>query len=169
MFKKPLINNQIRAAEVRMIDESGKQLGIMKIDEALQLAEERHLDLIQITEKVVPPVCKIIDYGKYLYWQEKKARESKKQKGGETKGIRLSFGISLNDLQTKAKLAKKFLENKNRVKIAMILKGREKAHLNVAKEKIGNFLKIISETTPIKIDQELKKEFRGFTMIITKQ
>ena len=72
-------------------------------------------------------------------------------------------------MQTKAKLAKKFLENKNRVKIAMILKGREKAHLNVAKEKIGNFLKIISETTPIKIDQELKKEFRGFTMIITKQ
>ncbi|MDP2930687.1 MAG: translation initiation factor IF-3, partial [bacterium] len=103
-------NNQIRAPEVRLVDETGKQLGVVSLIEALKLAQERQLDLIQVTEKVVPPVCKLGDYGKYLYWQEKKHKETRIRRGGETKGIRLSFGISPHDIEIRANQAEKFLK-----------------------------------------------------------
>ena len=167
LIKKPLINNQIRAREVRVIDETGNQLGVMIIQEALRLASERNLDLIQVTEKVEPPVCKIIDYGKYLY-QLKKREKSLKQKGGEVKGIRLSFGISQHDLEIRAQQAKKFLDKGNKIRIEMILRGREKGLSDFAKGKIGQFLEILNKLIPIKIERELKKESRGLTMIISK-
>ena len=168
MFKKPLINNQIRASRVRVIDETEKQLGIIPLEEALRMARERNLDLIQVTERVEPPVCKIMDYGKYLYREEKKERGAKKQKGGEVKGIRLSFGISSHDLETRAHQAEKFLKEGNKVRIELILRGREKAHQDFAKEKIKKFLETLEKQIPIKIERDLKKEFKGFTMIITK-
>lgn len=152
---------------MRVIDENGKQLGIFYLEEALQIARERNLDLIQITEKVEPPVCKIMDYGKFIYQKEKK-ETSKKQKSGELKIIRLSFGISIHDLETKANLSAKFLKEDNKVKIEMILKGREKTHEDFAKEKINNFLEILKKQVSFKIERELKKEPKGFTMILTK-
>jgi len=163
--KKPLVNNQIRSNQVRVIDEAGKQLGILPLQEAFNLAMERKMDLVQVTEKVEPPVCKLTDYGKYLYWEEKK---EKKQKGGELKAIRLSFGISQHDLETRARQAEKFLTKGNIVKIEMVLRGREKALQYFAREKINKFLDILSNLIKIKIERELKKEPRGFTLIVSK-
>jgi translation initiation factor IF-3 len=166
LIRKPIINNQIRADCVRLIDETGKQLGIVSLEEALRLARERNLDLIQVTEKVEPPVCKIMEYGKYLYRLQKKEKGVKKS--SEIKGIRLSFKISLHDLEMRANQAEKFLKKGNRVKIEMILKGREKGFPELAKGKINQFLEILEKRIPIKAERELKKESQGFTMIITK-
>ena len=168
MIKKPLINNQIRAPQVRVVDENGKQLGIMTPQQALQLARERNLDLIQVTEKVEPPVCKLGDYGKYQYLQEKKEKATRKHKGGELKGIRLTFNISQHDLETKVRQAEKFLKKGNRIRVELPLRGREKALGNFAKEKMNKFLEILQSTVPIKIERELKREMRGLTMIISK-
>jgi translation initiation factor IF-3 len=169
-LKKPLINRQIRAREIRVIDETGKQLGVMNLEKALQLASERHLDLIQVTEKVEPPVGKIMDHGKYLYQEKKKGKlAAKKQKGGELKGIRLGFNISQHDLEVRAKLAEKFLKEGDKVRIEMILRGREKALGNFAKEKINKFLETLRGLCPYKVERELKREPRGFNMIIAKQ
>jgi len=150
-----------------VVDETGKQLGIFDLERALQLAKERNLDLVQVTEKVMPPVCKITDYGKYLYWQEKKERGAKR--GGEIKGIRISFGISLHDLETKANLAEKFLKKGDKIRLEMRLKGRENLFSNLAKEKITKFLETLENLIPIKIERELKREPRGFSMIIGKK
>lgn len=168
-MNKPLINQQIRAREVRMVDEDGTQLGIVPINEAIKMANERNLDLIQVTEKVVPPVCKIGDYGKYLYSLKKKEKKVK-PKGGELKNIRLSFNISDNDLRTRAKSAEKFLKDKEKVRIELILRGRQKGLEEVGRGKIKKLLEIIeSNGIEIKVEKELKKEPRGFTMIISKK
>lgn len=167
MLKKPLVNNQIQAKTVRVIDENGKQLGVFNLKEALQIAQERNLDLIQVTEKTDPPVCKITDYGKYLYSLEKKEKQSHIKTSGETKGIRLTFNISTHDLEVKAHQAEKFLKKKDKIRVEMILKGREKIYENLAKEKINQFLEILKKTTPVRIERELKKETRGFTIIIS--
>lgn len=168
MIKKPLANNRIRAPEVRLIDETGKQLGVVPLVKALQKAKERNLDLVQVTEKVDPPVCKIIDYGKYLYQLEKKERSIKKHRAGEIKGIRLSFNISEHDLEIKARQAEKFLKKGNIVRIEMKLRGREKTLQGFAKEKIKKFLAVLEKSLPIKIERELKMQPRGLTMIISK-
>jgi len=168
-LRKPLVNNQIRAREVRVIDETGKNLGIFLLEKAIDLAREKGLDLVQLTDKATPPVCKITDYGKYLYQQQKKERSTAKHhKGGELKGIRLTFGMSDHDLETRVNAAKKFLEKKDKIRIEMRLRGREKAHQDFAKEKILRFVELLKESIPIKIEKELKKEPRGLTMIISK-
>jgi len=169
LIKKTFINNQIRAKEVRLIDETGKQMGVVNLGEALQIARERNLDLIQVTEKVEPPVCKLGDYGKYLYREEKKEKAAHKHKGGQLKGIRLSFNISQHDLETRVRQAEKFLNKGNTVRIELLLRGREKTLQDVAKGKIDKFLEILRTTTQIKIERELKRDFRGLTMIISKQ
>jgi len=152
-----------------VIDETGKQLGVFGLEEALRMAEERNLDLIQVTEKTEPPVCKIMDYGKYLYWLQKKEKVTKVSGGGELKGIRLGFNISLHDLETRARQAEKFLKKGDKVRIEMVLRGREKALGEFAKGKINQFLEILEKLIPVKIERELKKEPRGFTMIISKK
>ena len=153
-----------------MIDETGKQLGILATPEALQIARKRNLDLIQVTEKVTPAVCRIIDYGKYLYQEKKKEKQTvKNQRGGELKGIRLSFNISQHDLEVRARQTEKFLKQGNKVRVEMILRGREKALGNFAKEKINKFLEILQAAAPHKVERELKREPRGFSMIIAKQ
>jgi translation initiation factor IF-3 len=138
------------------------------LSEAFDLAEKRELDIIQVTEKVDPPVCKLMDYGKYLYWQEKKQKKTIKH-AGELKVIRLSFGISQHDLETKVQQAEAFLEKGDKVKIEMVLRGREKALGNFAKEKINKFLEMLNRLLPIKTERELKREMRGFIMIISKK
>jgi len=163
-----LLNNQIRAKEIRLIDETGKQIGVVGLPEALQMARDRNLDLIQVTEKVEPPVCKIEDYGKYIYREEKKNRSIKKQKGGELKGIRLTYNISLHDLETRAHQAEKFLNKGDMVRVELTLRGREKALQDFAKEKMNKFLEILNNIIPIKIEKGLKREARGLIMIISK-
>jgi len=167
--RKPLVNNRIRAREVRLIDEIGKQLGVLVLEKALQMARERNLDLIQVTEKLDPPVCKIMDYGKYLYHLKKKEKSIKHHTGGEVKGIRLTFGISEHDLETRVKQAEKFLKRGDRIRIEMKLRGRQKALQGFAREKIKKFLEILEKSIPIKTEKELKKQPRGLTMIISKK
>ena len=151
-----------------MIDEAGQQLGVMKLEDALQKSRERNLDLIQVTEKVEPPVCKIMDYGKYLY-QLKKKEKGVKPRGGEMKGIRLSFNISQHDMEFRARQAEKFLKEGDKIRIEMRLRGREKALGNFAKGKINKFLETLATVIPYKVEREVKREPRGLSMIISKQ
>ncbi len=166
-MKKPPINNRIRAKEVRLIDEDGSQIGVVPLDKAIETAKEKKLDLIQVTDKVSPPVCKIGDYGKYLY-RLKKKESSVKHKKSEIKGIRLSFKISEHDMETRMKQAAKFLNKGNKIKIELRLRGREKAHQDVAREKIKKFVEQLNSLTPIKMEREIKKEPRGLVTIVSK-
>jgi translation initiation factor IF-3 len=166
-FKEPLVNEKIRAHQVRLIDEKGVQIGVIDTQKALKEARERSLDLVQVTKKVDPPVCKILDYGKYLYRQRKKEK-AEKTKAGEIKGIRLSFGISDHDLETRVKQTEKFLKKGYKVRIVMNLRGRQKGLTDFAKSKIEKFLELLKQKVPVKIEMELKKQPRGLTMIISK-
>jgi translation initiation factor IF-3 len=134
----------------------------------LRLARENNLDLIQVTEKTEPPVCKITDYGKYLYQQKKKEKVAKTS-AGELKGIRLTFKISEHDLETRAKQTEKFLKKGNKVRIEMKLKGRERAFQDFAKEKIMKFIEILQRSIPVKVEKEIQKKPRGLTTIISKK
>ena len=136
--------------------------------EALNLAQERQLDLIQVTEKIEPPVCKLGNYGKYLYWQEKKHKDAKTHRGGETKGIRLSFGISPHDLGIRANQAEKFLKEGNKIMIELVLRGREKALAHLAGEKINLFFEILNKKIPIKQESAPRRSFRGIITTISK-
>jgi len=168
LYNRTPINNYIRAREVRVIDEAGKQLGVLPIEKALSLAREKNLDLIQVTGKVEPPVCKIADYGKYLYRQHKKEKTAK-PKGGELKGIRLTFGISEHDMQIRAKQTEKFLKDGDVLKVEMRLRGREKALQNFAREKFAKFVELVNKLVFVKVERPMKKEFGGLTMIISKK
>lgn len=156
------------AREVRVVDETGKQLGIMPLEEALRISKDKELDLIQVTEKAIPPVCKIGNFGKYLYQLQKKERKVK-QVGGELKEVRIGFNISPHDSETKARTAEKFLKSGNKVKVSMPLRGREKALGNFAKEKMIQFLDFLETIIPIKAERELKREPRGFAIIVSKK
>jgi translation initiation factor IF-3 len=169
LLKKPLVNNQIKAQEVRVIDEEGKQLGVLSLSDAFKAAQEKKLDLIQISEKAIPPVCKLMEYGKYLYWEGKKAKEATKHKGGETKGIRLTYNISQHDLETRVAQTKKFLEEGDRILLTMVLRGREKGMAQFATAKINQFLEILNQSIKIKIDRELKRDPRGFSVVLSRQ
>ncbi|KKU86747.1 MAG: Translation initiation factor IF-3 [Parcubacteria group bacterium GW2011_GWA2_47_9] len=153
---------------MRVVDETGKQLGMMQIQEALRLASERRLDLIQVTEKVEPPVCKIMDFGKFLYQEEKKRRDAKPQKGGELKIIRLTYNIAPHDLATRADQAEKFLKRGDKVLIDLRLRGREKALQDFARDKIQTFLELLSSRISFKIERDIKREPRGLTLIVIK-
>jgi len=167
--KRIIYNNFIRAPKLRLIDEKGQQLGIVSFEEAKAKAQAVGLDLIQVTEKIDPPVCKIMDYGKYAYQAEKKERKGRHQKAGELKNIRLTFAISEHDLETRANAAIEFLQKGYKVRVEMPLKGREKYLDGFARTKINKFLEIIKQATTIKFERELKKEPRGFSTIIAKE
>jgi len=139
----------------------------MELPKAVQIAREHNLDLIQVTDKVTPPVCRLGDYGKYLYQQQKKEKSVKHHKAGGLKGIRLTFGISDHDLETRVNLAEKFLKKGDKIRIEMRLRGREKAHQQFAREKIKRFVGILEKLIPIKTEKELKRAPRGLTMIIS--
>lgn len=161
------VNNTINAPELRVIDDDGNQVGILPRDRALALAQEKNLDLVEISPTAKPPVAKITNYGKYFYRLQKEERHKKaKQKTVEVKGIRLSVRIASADLATKAKQAEQFLKEGHKVKIDIRLKGREKAHSDLAKTKLEEFIKMV--TVPINVEQEPKKQPWGFVMIIGK-
>lgn len=169
MDNKTPVNNFIKAKDVRVISETGQQLGVMNIFLAIDLAKSKGMDLIQVTEKVDPPVCKIGNYGKYLYSMQKKERKAKIKTKTELKEIRLGFNISPHDIETKAKQAESFLKDGDKVKVGMVLKGREKAMGDYAKNKIMLFLETVDKLIAIKVERELKREPRGFTMIVSKE
>jgi translation initiation factor IF-3 len=166
--KKFLVDEQIKAEKVRVIDEEGKNLGVFLFEEALKLAKEKNLNLILISEKADPPVCKIADYGKFLYSLRKKEKE-KKKKEVEVKGIRIGYNTSLHDLEIKANQAKKFLEKGHKVMIEMILRGREKGLKDFAKEKMEKFLEILNSKIEIKVEGEIKFVPRGLITIVHKK
>lgn len=166
--KGPLtrINEQIRVPQIRVIDDAGNQLGVMEPSAALQIAREQDLDLVEIAPIAKPPVCKIMDYGKYQYQQSKIDRVNRdKQKKIDTKGIRIGFKTDVHDLLVKQIMAEKFLKKGQKVKIEIFLRGREKAHQDLARKNLENFMKTI--TVPFKVEQELKRYPGGFNTVIT--
>lgn len=162
------INEQIRDKEVRVIGEDGEQLGIMSSREALQLAEEAGLDLVKIAPTAKPPVCRIVDYGKFRYEQARKEKEArKKQKVIEIKEIRLSPNIDTNDLNTKVNAARKFLTKGDRVKVTLRFRGREMAHMANSKHILDDFAEALSDVSVI--EKAPKVEGRSMTMFLTEK
>ena len=161
-----MINEQIRDKEVRLIGEDGEQLGIVSVKEAMRLAEEAGLDLVKIAPTAKPPVCKIVDYGKYKYEQLRKEKEAKKkQKVVEIKEIRLSPNIDTNDLNTKMNAARKFITKGDRVKVTLRFRGREMAHMNSSKHILDDFAESLSDVAVV--EKPPKVEGRSMTMFLT--
>ena len=160
-----MINEQIRDREVRVIGENGEQLGVMSAKEAFKLAREAELDLVKIAPTAKPPVCKIIDYGKYKYEQTRKEKEAKKkQKVTEVKEIRLSPNIDVNDLNTKANQARKFLSKGDKVKVALRFRGREMAHMGISKQILDDFYSKVEDVAVI--EKPSKLEGRNMIMFL---
>lgn len=163
-----MINEQIRDKEVRLIGEDGEQLGIMSSKDALKLAKEANLDLVKIAPTAKPPVCKIIDYGKYRYEMARKEKEAKKkQKVTDVKEIRLSPNIDDNDLNTKANQARKFLTHGDKVKVALRFRGREMAHTASSKVILDNFFAKLEDVAVI--EKPAKLEGRSMIMFLTEK
>ena len=163
-----MINEQIRDREIRLIGSNGEQLGIMSAREAMKLAEEAELDLVKIAPNAKPPVCKIIDYGKYRYELARKEKEAKKkQKTVEVKEIRLSPNIDTNDLNTKVNAAKKFLSKGNKVKITLRFRGREMAHIAQSKHILDDFAKEVEDMTVV--EKAPKQEGRSISMVLAEK
>ena len=162
------INEQIRDKEVRVIGTDGEQLGVMPIAEALAKAEEAEVDLVKIAPQANPPVCRLVDYGKFRYEQLRKQKEARrKQRTVEIKEIRMSPNIDTNDLNTKITAARKFLEKGNRVKVTIRFRGREMAHMNNSIHILTDFAKELEEIAVI--DRAPKQEGRTLTMILTEK
>ena len=163
-----MINEQIRDREVRLIGADGEQLGIMSSRDAQKLADEAGLDLVKIAPTAKPPVCKIIDYGKYRYEQARKEKEAKKkQKTVELKEIRLSPNIDTNDLNTKINSAKKFIEKGNKVKITLRFRGREMAHMNQSKYILDDFAEALADVAVV--EKAPKVEGRSIGMVLAEK
>ena len=161
-----MINEQIRDREIRLIGEDGEQLGIMSAREAMKLAQEAELDLVKIAPNAKPPVCKIIDYGKYRYELARKEKEAKKkQKTIEINEVRLSPNIDANDLNTKNNAARKFIEKGNKVKVTLRFRGREMAHMYSSKYILDEFAVCLSDIATV--DKAPKVEGRSMTMFLT--
>ena len=151
-----------------MIDENGEHLGKMTTQEAKNLAKERGFDLVEVNPKARPSICKLMDYGSYMYKQEKQERKAKaKQKKTEVKGIRLSFKIGDHDLEIRKKNTLKFLDKGHKVKIEMLLRGRENAHKDIAKKMIVDFVNQLGDN--IEIEQPITKQGRKFFTIVFKK
>ena len=160
------INEEITDSEVRLVSESGEQLGIMSSEEALRHAEEAGYDLVKIAPNAVPPVCRIMDYGKFRFEQTKKEKEAKKnQKVIEIKEIRMSPSIGDNDFNTKLKNGLKFLSDGDRVKVSVRFRGREMAHTEIGKVLLSNFVESCSEIATV--DKEAKLEGRNMSMFLS--
>ena len=163
-----MINEQIRDKEVRVIGENGEQLGVMPVREAMRLADEAGLDLVKIAPTAKPPVCKIVDYGKFRYEQARKEKEArKKQKVIEVKEIRLSPNIDSNDLNTKINAARKFIGKGDKVKITLRFRGREMAHMANSKHILDDVAQQLSDIAVV--EKAPKVEGRSMTMFLTEK
>ena len=161
-----MINEQIRDREIRLIGENGEQLGIMSARDAYKMAQEAELDLVKIAPTAKPPVCKIIDYGKYRYELARKEKEArKKQKVIDVKEVRLSPNIDTNDLNTKVGAARKFLEKGDKVKVTLRFRGREMAHMSKSKYILDDFAESLADIAVV--DKPSKVEGRSRVMFLT--
>lgn len=161
------LNNKINAPLVRLIDEKDEHVGEIKTEKALQIAQEKKLDLVEISPKANPPVAKIMDFGQFKYDLKKKDKKDKKQQkiSNVVKGIRITPRISQHDLEMRAKKSNEFLSKGNKVRIEMILRGREKAHFDLAKEKVQNFINLMEGE--INIDQPPKRQGNQISAVIS--
>lgn len=163
-----MINEQIRDREVRVIGTDGQQLGVMSSRDAQKLADEAELDLIKISPKSKPPVCKIMDYGKFRYEQQKREKEAKKKQHiVEVKEIRLSPNVEINDLKTKANNARKFIEKGDKVKVTLRFRGREMAHISSNAHVLDDFAKMLEDIASVV--KAPKLEGRNMTMFLEKK
>ena len=164
--KRLRINDYITSRTVRLINEKDEQAGIVALERAKELAKLAELDLVEVAPNVHPPVCKIMDFGKYLYYQKKVEKKHKKQqKNTEVKGIRLSLRIDKHDLEVKVNQAKKFLAERNVVKVTMILRGRELAHTDIARDKMNRFATGL--TGVANLDQPPKRTGNSYIMMLS--
>lgn len=160
------INEEIRDKEVRLIGEDGAQLGIMSSQEALNIAIEQELDLVKIAPNSVPPVCRVMDYGKFRFEQAKREKDAKRnQRVVEVKEIRMSPGIGISDFNVKLRAAQKFIADGDRVKVTVRFKGREMAHTNIGEELLQKFAVECSETATL--DKNPKLEGRHMSMFLS--
>ncbi|MEI6296824.1 MAG: translation initiation factor IF-3 [bacterium] len=168
MDKKIRINNQIRVAEVRVIDDLGVNLGVISTAEGIRLAESKGLDLIEISPNIIPPIAKIMDYGKFQYLENKKQKLAKsKIQTVEIKNIQIGIATSDHDLELKAKNASEFLKEGNKLRVILTLRGREKyLDRNFLKERANRLLKLLTEE--YKLIDDLKPAQRGLGMTIEK-
>lgn len=163
-----MINEQIRDREIRLIGADGEQLGIMSAREAMRLAAEAELDLVKIAPAAKPPVCKIIDYGKFRYEQARKEKEAKKkQKTVELKEVRLSPNIDTNDLNTKVNNARKFISKGNKVKITLRFRGREMAHVQQSKHILDDFAKLLEDIAVV--EKSAKMVGRSMSIVLAEK
>ena len=163
-----MINEQIRDKEVRLIGADGEQLGIMSAREAYKLPQEAELDLVKIAPGAKPPVCKIIDYGKYRYELARKEKEArKKQKTVELKEVRLSPNIDTNDLNTKMNAARKFISKGNKVKVTLRFRGREMAHVQASKHILDDFAEALADIAVV--EKAPKLEGRSMGMVLAEK
>lgn len=160
-----LVNEEIKFSQVQVIDENGEKLGKINTNQAIEMAEEKGLDLVLVSPNQDNPVCKMLDYSKYKFEMAKKAKEAKKkQKVIEIKEIRLSPNIDKHDLEVKAKMASKFLEAGNKVKVSMRFRGRELNFINQGKEIMKGFQEMIEN---FQIEKEAKIEGKNLTMFLS--
>ena len=163
-----MINEQIRDKEVRLISESGDPLGIVQLKEAMDLADEAGLDLVKIVPKAKPPVCKIIDYGKYKYELVQKEKEAKKkQKTVDLKEIRMSPNIDQNDMNTKISAAKRFLLKGDKVKVTLRFRGREMAHMQKSRHILDDFAAALEEIAMV--EKSAKMEGRSIFIVLSEK
>ncbi len=163
--KELQINEEIRDKEVRVITDDGEQLGIMSAAEALKIAEERDLDLVKIAPQAQPPVCKIINYGKFRFEQAKREKEAKKnQRVIEIKEVRLSLNIDTHDFETKVNHAKKFLASGNKVKVSIRFRGREMAHTELGLVPMQRFAEALADEA--NVEKPAKVEGRSMLMFL---
>lgn len=163
-----MINEQIRDKEVRLIGSDGEMIGIMSAKEALKLADDEELDLVKISPNAVPPVCKIVDYGKFRYEQERREKEAKKnQHVVEVKEIRLSPNIDANDLNTKMNSARKFISKGDKVKVTLRFRGREMAHMTASKHILDDFAENMADVAVV--EKAPKVEGRSISLVLAKK
>lgn len=163
-----MINEQIREKEVRLIGEHGEQLGIMPVKDALKIAQDAELDLVNVAPTAKPPVCKIIDYGKFRYEMARKEKDArKKQKIVEIKEVRLSPNIDVNDLNTKVSAARKFIQKGNKVKITLRFRGREMSHMATSRHILDDFAEKLADIA--EIEKPSKVEGRSLVMFLTEK
>lgn len=164
-IKELQINSQIRDKEIRLIGSNGQQLGIMSAYDAQRIADEEELDLVKISPNSVPPVCRVMDYSKYKYEQNKKEKEMRRnQKVIEIKEVWLSMTIDIGDLNTKANIARKFLKDGNKVKATIRMRGRQQAYANQGVEVMKKFAEILADVA--KIDKQPTTEGRNISMFL---
>lgn len=163
-----MINEQIRDKEVRVIGEDGEMLGVMSPKDAMKLAKEAGVDLVKIVPNAVPPVCKIVDYGKYRYELARKEKDAKKkQRVIDIKEVRLSPNIEENDLNTKANSARKFIEKGDKVKVTLKFRGREMAHMEQSKHILDDFAEKLADIA--QVEKAPKLEGRSIMMVLTEK